>query len=194
MFILTWIPLQIWLAFSLVFALVYVATHFLHFIPIPVIKVYKVPLQIGSIVLFILNIFICGIVYNENSWQEKLKLEQEKYELAKQEQAKANEELDSTRKAKEEAIKDTSRQLREQNAKFIQVMKSKDATIENIINSFDQAAKAKYDALSAADRANYNSQLQSALTFEKNCPVVPELYINKLNNRAANPVKKDENK
>lgn len=194
MFILTLIPIELWIGLSAFAATVYIATHFLRFIPIPAIKVYKLPIQIASVAIFILGIFITGIVFNENSWQVKLKAEQEKYEQAKKDQEVLNAKLGEETEAKLTAIKNTAVQLKRQSESFTQVIKAKDATVQNIIESFDKAAKAKYDALSAADKEKANKQMQEAIDFQKTCPVVPELYINRLNNSAQNPNKDLEKK
>lgn len=174
---------------SVIFALIYIATHFLKFIPVPLISLYKTPIQIVSIALFVLTVFISGIVYNENSWQEKLRIEQEKYDLAKKEQDMLNSKLGQESAAKIAAIKDSAIQLKRQSDNFAQAMKAKDATVQTIIDSFDKAAKDKYNALSAADKAKADKEMQDAINFQKNCPVVPEIYINKLNNSAQNPPK-----
>jgi hypothetical protein len=188
-YLLTFVSLSVWMTLSVIFALIYIATHFLKFIPVPLISLYKTPIQIVSIALFVLTVFISGIVYNENSWQEKLRIEQEKYDLAKKEQDMLNSKLGQESAAKIAAIKDSATQLKRQSDNFAQAMKAKDATVQTIIDSFDKAAKDKYNALSAADKAKADKEMQDAINFQKNCPVVPEIYINKLNNSAQNPPK-----
>lgn len=189
MFILSFIPVYVWIALAAFSATVYIASNFLRFIPIPALKLYKLPIQIGSLFVFVISIFITGIVFNENSWQEKLRIEQEKYNLAKKEQEVLNNKLGEESAAKMAALKDSAMQLKRQSDNFAQAIKAKDATVQNIIANFDQAAKAKYEALSAADKAKADKEMQDAINFQKNCPVVPEIYINKLNNSAQNPPK-----
>lgn len=189
MFILSFIPVYIWIVLAAFSATVYIASNFLRFIPVPALKLYKLPIQIGSLFVFVVSIFITGIVFNENSWQEKLRVEQEKYDLAKKEQELLNAKLGEESAAKIAAIKDSAIQLKRQSDNFAQAIKAKDATVQNIIANFDQAAKAKYEALSAADKAKMDKEMQDAINFQKNCPVVPEIYINKLNNSAQNPPK-----
>lgn len=187
MFILNFIPIYTWIGLAALSAAVYIISNFLRFIPIPVLKLYKLPIQLGSLAIFIISIFITGIVFNENSWQEKLRVEQERYNLAIKEQELLNAKLGEETAAKMAVIKDTATQLKRQSDNFALAIKAKDATVQNIINSFDQAAKAKYEALSAADREKINRDMQDAINFQKNCPLVPELYINRLNNSAQNP-------
>jgi len=187
MFILNFIPVYTWIGLAVLSATVYIASNFLRFIPIPLLKLYKLPIQIGSLAIFVISIFITGVVFNENSWQEKLRVEQERYNLAIKEQELLNAKLGEETAAKMAVIKDSATQLKRQSDNFALAIKAKDATVQNIINSFDQAAKAKYEALSAIDREKINRDMQDAINFQKNCPVVPELYINRLNNIAQNP-------
>jgi hypothetical protein len=42
------------------------------------------------------------------------------------------------------------------------------------------------------EKAKYEKQLQDAIDFEKRCPIIPELYVNKLNDRAKNPSNKGQ--
>jgi len=189
MFILTFIPIHVWIGLIALSATIYIASNFLRFIPMPALNLYKLPIQLGSLFVFVVSIFITGIVVNENSWQEKLRVEQEKYDLAKKEQEVLNAKLGEESAAKIAAIKDSAAQLKRQSDNFAQAIKAKDATVQNIIANFDQAAKAKYEALNAADKAKADKEMQDAINFQKNCPVVPEIYINKLNNSAQNPPK-----
>lgn len=184
--ILNFVPIYIWIILAIFSVSVYLISNFLRFIPIPVLKLYKLPIQLISLSIFVITIFIIGIVINENSWQEKLRIEQEKYNRIKLEQKILNTKLGEETAAKMVIIKDSAIQLKRQSDNFAQAIKAKDATVQNIINSFDQAAKAKYEALSVADREKINKEMQEAINFQKNCPVVPEVYVNRLNNSAQN--------
>lgn len=184
MFIFNFIPGWLFPAIAIISVLVFFITRFL-----PGLIPYAKLIHYGSIPVFSISLFLMGASWNNDYWQEQLKAEQDKYERAKVEQEALNAKLGEETKAKLDAIKDTAVQLKRQSDNFTQAIKAKDATVQNIINSFDQAAKAKYDALSAADKAKMDKDMQDAINFQKNCPVVPELYINKLNNSAQNPPK-----
>jgi hypothetical protein len=165
---------------------VYIATNFLKFIPIPILNIYKLPIKIVSLFIFVISIFITGITYNESNWQKKLQIEQQKYELAKKEQEILNIRLGEEIAARLANVKNTSLQLKQQNNAFTKTIKSKDATIQNIISALDETSKAKYNALSALEKIKIDKQIQEAIIFEKDCSVVPEIYINRLNDSAQN--------
>jgi hypothetical protein len=71
-----------------------------------------------------------------------------------------------------------------QNKKFIDVLKSKDATVQNVLATLSKAEQEKYAALNASDKLAADKKLQDVLDNAKNCPNVPELYLEKLNNTA----------
>jgi hypothetical protein len=64
------------------------------------------------------------------------------------------------------------------------VLKSKDATVQNILATLSKAEQDKYAALNAKDKAAADKKLQDVLDNAKACPTVPELYLEKLNNTA----------
>jgi hypothetical protein len=54
------------------------ATYLLRFIPIPTIYMYKTPIQLGSIALIALAIYMAGAIANEQAWKDRVaKLEKE---------------------------------------------------------------------------------------------------------------------
>jgi hypothetical protein len=90
MWILQWLP---WWLFYMVLALGLiglVVTYLLRFIPLPVIHVYKTPLQIGSIILVVIGVYMLGSIANERAWQTKIKELEVKLAQAEAEAAKEN--------------------------------------------------------------------------------------------------------
>ena len=49
-----------------------IVTYILRFIPIPVIAVYKTPLQLVSICLIAFSVYMIGAIANEQVWKEKV--------------------------------------------------------------------------------------------------------------------------
>lgn len=72
MWILKWLP--DWIFYGLLFLGVigYVATYLLKFIPIPAMYVYKTPIQLVSIFLIVIGVFMSGAIHNEETWQKRV--------------------------------------------------------------------------------------------------------------------------
>ena len=90
MWILQWLP---WWLFYVVLALGLVGlvvTYLLKFIPLPIIHVYKTPLQIGSIILVVIGVYMLGSIANERAWQARIKELEVKLAQAEAEGAKEN--------------------------------------------------------------------------------------------------------
>ena len=90
MWILQWLP---WWLFYAVLALGLfglVVTYLLKFIPLPIIHVYKTPLQIGSIILVVIGVYMLGSIANERAWQARIKELEVKLAQAEAEAAKQN--------------------------------------------------------------------------------------------------------
>jgi hypothetical protein len=90
MWILQWLP---WWLFYVVLALGLVGlvvTYLLKFIPLPIIHVYKTPLQIVSIILVVIGVYMLGSIANERAWQARIKELEVKLAQAEAEGAKEN--------------------------------------------------------------------------------------------------------
>ncbi len=90
MWILQWLP---WWLFYMVLALGLfglVVTYLLKFIPLPIIHVYKTPLQIVSIILVVIGVYMLGSIANERAWQARIKELEVKLAQAEAEGAKEN--------------------------------------------------------------------------------------------------------
>lgn len=81
--ILGWLPTWFWSAAFLAGCAALIGSQLLQFIPI--INVYKMPLQIAGIVMLLLSIWFLGAASNEEKWKQKVKVLEEK--IAKNEQA-----------------------------------------------------------------------------------------------------------
>jgi hypothetical protein len=90
MWILQWLP---WWLFYVVLALGLiglVVTYLLKFIPLPIIHIYKTPLQVGSIILVVIGVYMLGSIANERAWQARIKELEVKLAQAEAEAAKEN--------------------------------------------------------------------------------------------------------
>jgi len=179
MFILNFIP--DWF-FTVVVALSVVVYFLTKFLPalIPQAKI----IHYACIPIFSISLFLMGANWNNNHWQEKLAEETNKVEQAAKQQELVNEQLKQEREAKLQQLRENAERERQQNKKFIEVLKSKDATVQNILATLSKAEQDKYAALGEKDKAAADKKLQDVLDNAKNCPTVPELYIERLNNTA----------
>jgi uncharacterized protein YacL len=73
MWILEWIPNWIFYAMLLIGLLAFVATYLLKLIPIPVLFVYRTPIQIASLMMIVFGVYMAGSIANNESWLAKVR-------------------------------------------------------------------------------------------------------------------------
>lgn len=73
MWILKWMPF--WIFYVIFFAglLGFLATYLVKFIPIPAIYMYKTPIQIVSMILIVIGVYMSGAISNEEAWLAKVR-------------------------------------------------------------------------------------------------------------------------
>jgi hypothetical protein len=179
MFILSFIPDWFFPLLAITCILLFFITRFFAYL-IPQAKV----IHYSCIPVFALTVFFMGANWNNNYWQDKLAAETAKVEAAAKQQESVNQELKLEREAKLQQFKESAERERQQNKRFIEVLKSKDATVQNVLATLSKAEQDKYAALGEKDKAAANKKLEDVLANAKNCPTVPELYVERLNNTA----------
>lgn len=88
MWILKWLPDWIFYATLLIGLAGFFATYLLKFIPIPAIYIYKTPIQIVSLILIVVGVYMSGAISNEEAWQNRVKELEVKLAAAEAEGAK----------------------------------------------------------------------------------------------------------
>jgi hypothetical protein len=73
MWILQWLPDWIFYAILVLGLIGFLITYLLKFIPIPAIYMYKTPIQIVSVVMIGIGVYMAGSIANEEAWQAKIK-------------------------------------------------------------------------------------------------------------------------
>ena len=68
MWILKWLPFWIFYAMFFVGIIGFLATYLIRFIPIPAIYMYKTPIQICSVILITIGVYMSGAISNEEAW------------------------------------------------------------------------------------------------------------------------------
>jgi hypothetical protein len=86
-----------WLFYIIFFAglLGFLATYLIRFIPIPAIYIYKTPIQIVSVILIAIGVYMSGAISNEEAWQLRVKEMEVKVAAAQVESAQENNKIDN---------------------------------------------------------------------------------------------------
>jgi hypothetical protein len=106
MWILKWLPDWIFYGLLLIGLFGYAATYLLRFIPIPVIYIYKTPIQIVSIALVVIGTFMSGAIHNDAQWLARVKEVEEKLAEAEQKSEQVNTEIQTKIVTKTQIIKE----------------------------------------------------------------------------------------
>jgi hypothetical protein len=90
MWILQWLPDWVFYAITLIGVIGFIATYMLKIIPIPAIYIYKTPIQLISIALIVVGVFMSGAIYNEEAWVKQVNEMKVKVAEAEAKAAKEN--------------------------------------------------------------------------------------------------------
>ncbi len=88
MWILQWLPSWIFYAILAIGLIGFLVTYLLKFIPIPGLYMYKTPVQIVSMIMIALGVYMSGAISNEEAWQARVKELEAKMAAAEAEGAK----------------------------------------------------------------------------------------------------------
>ena len=88
MWILEWIPNWFFYIILIVGIVGFISTFFIRFVPIPFVDLYKMPIQLVSVILMVFGTFMIGAVYNNDAWLAKVKALEAKVAIAEQEAKK----------------------------------------------------------------------------------------------------------
>lgn len=90
LFILEFLPGWVFLGLFAIGVLGFLLTYFLKLVPIPIVYMYKTPIQIASIALIVFATFMYGGVYNNDAWMAKVKEMEAKVAIAEEAAKKEN--------------------------------------------------------------------------------------------------------
>lgn len=90
MWLLHLLPNWFFFALATLGTIIFVATYFLKYIPIPALYVYRTTIQAASVLLIFISMFFAGVMYNENSWLERAKELEEKVKIAEEKSKEVN--------------------------------------------------------------------------------------------------------
>jgi DNA-binding protein YbaB len=95
MWILKWLPDWLFYVILLAGVIGYLATYLLRFIPIPLVYMYKTPIQLGSIVAIVIGTFMAGAIHDNAAWEERVHEMEAKMKVAEQQSIEANDKINS---------------------------------------------------------------------------------------------------
>lgn len=169
LFILEFLPSWVFLALLGTGILGYGLTHLLKFVPLPIVYVYKTPIQIVSIILMITATFLYGGAYNNDSWMAKVKEMEDKVAIA-EEQAKKE-----TVRIEEKVVEKTK-----------EIKVKGDTIIKEIQVPGPERVKEITKDMSEDQKKAYEVKVAELENAVKNCPI-PQLVLD-AHNKAANLV------
>lgn len=169
LFILEFLPSWVFLALIGLGALGYLATYLIKFVPVPMVYVYKNPIQIASIVLMIFATFMYGGAYNNDAWMAKVKEMEDKVAVAEEQAKKENVRI-------EEKIVETTKEIKVKG----------DTIVKEIQVPGPERIKEVTKDMSEDQKKAYESKVKELEEAIKNCPI-PSMILD-AHNKAANLV------
>jgi hypothetical protein len=116
-------------------------TYFLKFIPIPMIYMYKTPIQLASVVLIVIATFMSGVVYNQNIWLERVAELEKQVEVGKAKSEKVNVEVVTKYVTKTQVIKEKGDEVVKYVDREVIKIDERCTLSEEAIKAHNQAAK-----------------------------------------------------
>ena len=111
MWILKWLPYWIFYVLFLIGVAGYLATYLLRFIPIPALYMYKTPIQLVSIVLVVVGVFMAGAIHNEEAWIARVKEMEAKLAEAQAKSAEENVKIVEKVVTKTQVVKEKAQEV-----------------------------------------------------------------------------------
>lgn len=146
---LGWLPDWFWQATLGLAVAVIIAAKFLRFVPL--VSSYRIPLNIGGIVLAIVSVWFLGGAANEEKWQRRVKELEEKIRVAEEQSRQANTEIQEKIVYKDRVIKEKGQEV----IKYVDRWNTKEVLKE----------------VEGPERV----RLEKVIQYIENCPVPTEL-------------------
>jgi len=111
MWILEWIPFWIFDVALIIGIIGFIVTYLLRFIPIPSLYLYKSPIQILSVLIIIISVYMLGSIANEEAWKLKIAEYEVKIAEARAESEKVNVQIVEKIVTKTKVIKEQNKDV-----------------------------------------------------------------------------------
>jgi len=108
MWILKWLPDWIFFATFLLGIVGLIATYLVKFLAkfIPPLYIYKTPIQLVSIVMIVVGVFMIGAIHNNNEWEARVEELKAKVKVAEEKSQQVNKEIVTKLVTKNKIIKE----------------------------------------------------------------------------------------
>lgn len=142
MWILQFLPDWIFYAILVIGVIGFGITYLLKFIPIPAIFVYRTPIQLISVAMIALGVYMSGAIANEQAWKDRVANLEKEYAESQVKSEKVNTEVVTKYITKREIIRqrgeDQIRYIDREITKYNEICKLP----KDVINLHNEAAKA----------------------------------------------------
>jgi len=163
---------------------------------IPIIKNYSIPINILGVVFTLSGVYFQGVVANENKWIQRIDELEEEVKIKEEQMKAATEKLAAETQAKNNVILEAGAKQAELSGKLNTALKAAaknpNATPQTIIQDLSAEEKKKYENMNSQQKTEYESKIADLIKNAKECPIVPSLIIEKLNEAAQPPIKGDK--
>lgn len=109
MWLLRWLPDWIFYGIFLIGVIGFASTYLLKYIPIPMIYMYRKPIQIGSLLAIVFGTFMAGAIHDNAAWEERVHEMEAKMKIAEQQSIEANDKINN--KTEKEKTKIVEKQV-----------------------------------------------------------------------------------
>lgn len=120
----------------------FLITYLLKFIPIPAIYIYRTPIQLVSMIMIVVGVYMSGAIANEQSWKDRVAQLEKEYAESKVQSEKVNTEIVTKYITKREVIRqrgeDQIRYIDREIVKYNEICKLP----KEVIDAHNAAAKA----------------------------------------------------
>lgn len=186
MWILEWIPFWIFDVALIIGVIGFFVTYLLRFIPMPSLYLYKTPIQILSVLLIIICVYMLGSIANEETWKLKIAEYEAKIAETNAEHLKTNLQLQEVLQRKKEVIRERGDKI----IKYIDRWNTKEIIkeipgpeiIKELTKDMDIQQRKQYELEIETLKQNQGKVIE-IIKYIDNCPV-PKEFI-ELHNKAA---------
>lgn len=166
-----------------------------------VMKLYRMPLQIISVVGLILGVYNLGMVHNEAKWDARMEDAKRQVKEAEAETERMNERLaEENAKARGELDKananhrNAASKLDKALTDALAAKSGQPATPQTVIQNLSEEERKKYENMNADQKKKYEDEIAELIKNAKECPIVPKYIIDQMNSAAETRAKKADNK
>lgn len=165
-----------------------------------VLSVYRIPLQLASIIAFVLGIYNLGIIANEAKWDDRMKDTKRQIKEADAEIEHLNEKLAANNEKARGDLNTANGKLRDMAGKLDKALtdalaakNGQPATPQSVIQNLSDEERKQYENMNAEQKKEYENKIADLIKKFKECQI-PQIIIDKHNTAAEPRLKKADSK